>query len=182
MAEKGAAISEERRVKHLVGRAGKYLDWITDDGLLLLRGFARDGLTDKEIAEKKIGVSERTLTDWKARFPSVSSALKQGRLPADYEVEDSLHKSAVGFVIKLKKPIKLKTKKQLKDKGTIEEERIEYAEEEIYIAPQVAAQIFWLKNRRRDKWRDRPEGTELQENPLLQSLLDLERRAKDAGD
>lgn len=136
---------------------GKYADWITDDGLLLLRGFARDGFTDKEIAEKKIGVSERTFTDWKNRFPSISSALKGGRIPADYEVEDSLHKSATGFIIKLKKPIKLKTKKQLKDKGTIEEEHIEYAEEEIYIPPQVSAQIFWLKNRRTDKWRDKRE-------------------------
>ena len=123
---------------------------------MLLRGFARDGFTDKEIANKKIGVSERTFTDWKCRFPAISAALKEGRTPADYEVEDSLHKSATGFVIKLKKPFKLKTKKQLKDKGLIEEERIEYAEEEVYIPPQVVAQIFWLKNRRSDKWRDKP--------------------------
>jgi hypothetical protein len=156
-----------------VGRTGRYLDWITDDGLLLLRGFARDGFSDKEIAEKKIGVSVRTFTEWKARFPAIWSALKEGRLPADYAVEDSMHKSATGYIVKLKKPIKLKTKKQLKDKGTIEEERIEYADEEIYIPPNVTAQIFWLKNRRRDKWRDKPEGTEALENPILQSLYDL---------
>lgn len=160
-------------MNNLVGRTGRYLDWITDDGLLLLRGFARDGFSDKEIAEKKIGVSERTFTEWKARFPAICSALKEGRLPADYAVEDSMHKSATGYIVKLKKPIKLKTKKQLKDKGTIEEERIEYADEEIYIPPNVTAQIFWLKNRRRDKWRDKPEGTETLENPILQSLYDL---------
>lgn len=151
---------------------GKYQEWLTPDGLLLLRGFARDGLTDKEIAEKKIGVSERTLTDWKARFPSISSALKDGRAPADYAVEDSLHKSATGYTVKVKKPIKLKTKKQLKDKGTIEEERIEYVEEEIYIPPQVTAQIYWLKNRKRKYWQDRPPEDEQRHDGMLADLID----------
>ena len=37
------------------------------------------------------------------------------------------------------------------------------------------AQIFWLKNRRPDKWRDKREEAPQQTNELLQSLLDLER-------
>lgn len=150
---------------------GKYQQWITDDGLLLLRGFARDGLTDKEIAEHKIGISERTFTEWKTRFPSISAALKDGKIPADYEVEDSLHKAATGFTVTVRKPVKLKTKKQLKDKGTIEEERIEYVEEEVYIPPNVTAQIFWLKNRRRKYWQDRP--TDAEQEDAVKVIIDV---------
>ena len=141
---------------------GKYADWITPDGLLLLEGWARDGLTDEQIAHN-IGISTGTLYAWKNDHPEISEAIKKGKAPVDLEVENALLKKALGFTVTVKKPIKLKTKKQLKDKGTIEEERIEYADEEIYIPPETAAQIFWLKNRRPDKWRDKPAPAEAEQ-------------------
>ena len=134
---------------------GKYEEWLTDDGLLRIEGWARDGLSDKQIA-KNIGISERSFTDWKTNHPSISAALKKGKAPVDIEVENALLKKALGFSVKVKKPIKVKTKRQLQGKGTIEEEHIEYAEEEVYVPPDTAAQIFWLKNRKPDKWRDKP--------------------------
>ena len=120
---------------------GKYADWITPDGLLLLEGWARDGLTDDQIAHN-IGVNVKTLWDWKTRFDPIRNAIKKGKAPVDLEVENALLKKALGFTVTVKKPIKLKTKKQLKDKGTIEEERIEYADEEIYIPPETAANLL----------------------------------------
>ena len=54
---------------------GKYEKWLEPDGLQLLEAWARDGLTDKQIAEEKIGITERTLTNWKDRFSSIFSAL-----------------------------------------------------------------------------------------------------------
>jgi transcriptional regulator with XRE-family HTH domain len=141
---------------------GKYADWITEDGLLLLGGWARDGLTDEQIAHN-IGISTGTLYAWKNDHPEISEAIKKGKAPVDLEVENALLKKALGFTVTVKKPIKLKTKKQLKDEGTIEEERIEYADEEIYIPPETAAQIFWLKNRRPDKWRDKPAPVETEQ-------------------
>lgn len=141
---------------------GKYADWITPDGLLLLEGWARDGLTDEQIAHNA-GIHPDTLYEWQKRFPVISEALKKGKAPVDLQVENALLKKALGFTVKLKKPIKLRTKKQLKDKGTIEEERIEYADEEVYIPPETAAQIFWLKNRRPDKWREKPAPAEMEQ-------------------
>jgi hypothetical protein len=67
--------------------------------------------------------------------------------------------------------VKVKTKRQLKDKGTIEEEHIEYVEEEVYIAPDTTAQIFWLKNRRPDKWRDKPHTVEIEMDDPLTVML-----------
>ena len=154
---------------------GKYAEWLTPDGLLLLEGWARDGLTDEQIAQK-MGIAPRTYYEWRTKYPQFSQAIKKGKAPVDYEVENTLLKKALGYVMTVKKPIKLKSKKQLKNKGTIEDERIEYAEEEIYIPPDTTAQIFWLKNRRPDKWRDKPDMSQSSGNEILQSLYDLMTR------
>ncbi len=139
---------------------GRYQEWLTEDGLLQIEGWARDGLSDLQIATKKIGIGERTFTEWKARFPAIPAALKKGRAPIDVEVENALYKSAIGYYVEVNEPIKVKTRKQLAGKGLIEEEHIEMAKRQIYVQPQTAAQIFWLKNRRPDRWRDKPEASD----------------------
>ncbi|MEK1833267.1 helix-turn-helix domain-containing protein [Priestia megaterium] len=55
---------------------GKYEKWITEEGLVLLEGWARDGLTDEQIAHN-VGVSRSTLNDWKKKYPDISDALKK---------------------------------------------------------------------------------------------------------
>ena len=64
---------------------GKYGYWLTDDGLLLLTAWARDGMTDEQLAAK-FGITASTLYDWKKRFPEISEALKRGKEPVDVEV------------------------------------------------------------------------------------------------
>lgn len=98
----------------------KYEYWLTEDGLVLLEGWARDGLTDETIADK-CGISTSTLYDWKKKHLEISEALKKGKEIVDFEVENALLNEALNG--------------------------------------NVTAQIFWLKNRRVDKWRDKPEGT-----------------------
>lgn len=138
-----------------MGAKGKYEKWLTDEGLLRIKGWARDGLNDEQITDK-LGISLSTFYDWQNKFPQFSEAIKDGKAPVDTEVENALLKSALGYYVTVRKPIKLKTKRQLAGKGTIEEERIEYVEEQIYIQPQAVAQLFWLKNRKPAQWREKP--------------------------
>lgn len=147
-----------------MARPGLYENWITKDGLLSLEGWARDGLSDKQIA-KNIGVSVSTLCEWKNRFPELSEAIKRGKRPVDVQVENALYRSALGFKQTVKKPIKLRRKD-----GS---EFIEYGEEEVYIAPNITAQIFWLKNRKPEYWRDKPVApvkTEEVEDGFIKAL------------
>ncbi len=139
------------------GRKSGASIWIEEDNLMRLEGWARDGLTDKQIAESKIGISEVTFCAWKKKYPLILEALKKGKAPVDIEVENATLKLALGYTVKVKKAIKVKTEKQLAGKGKIVEEHIEYVDEEIYIPPNPVNQIFWLKNRRPDKWKDKPE-------------------------
>lgn len=148
-----------------VGRKGKYEEWLTEDALKRVEGWARDGLSDEQIC-KNMRISKDTFYRWVNTFAEFSDALKRGKAPVDFEVENALLKTALGHTVTLKKPIKVKIEKQLSGKGKIVEEHIEYAEEEVYIPPQAVAQIFWLKNRRPDKWRDRPlNGADTAELP-----------------
>lgn len=79
----------------------------------------------------------------------------------------------------VKKPIKVKTVKQ-DGKKKIEEEKVVYAEERVVVPANVTAQIFWLKNRRADKWKDKPEQVETQSTlaDTIQAAYDR-RKAKE---
>lgn len=56
----------------------KATPWLTEEGLLKVEGWARSGLTDKEIASK-MGVSYTTLKDYKVKYPSISSSIAKGK-------------------------------------------------------------------------------------------------------
>ena len=115
--------------------------WRTKEGLLKLSGWAMDGLVDEQIA-RNCGVSRSTLNEWRKKYPDISDTLKRAREVADREVENALYKSAIGHKETVKKVFRVK------------DELVE-AEEEIYFPPNVTAQIFWLKNRKKEVWKDR---------------------------
>lgn len=125
---------------------GKYEKWITPEGLTLLEGWARDGLTDEQIAHN-MGVSRKTLAEWKKKYSDIGDTLKKGKEVVDYEVENALLKKALGYKVKEQKFI-----------------NGELFEIEREIPPDTTAQIFWLKNRRPDKWRDKVENVNVNED------------------
>ncbi len=117
---------------------GKYQKWLLKENLLLLEGWARDGLTDEQIA-KNMGVSYSTLKDWKNKYSAISAVLKKGKEVVDYEVENALLSSA--------------------------------------LEGNTTAQIFWLKNRRPDKWRDKQK--EETDTTALNKLDNILKEIKD---
>lgn len=72
----------------------KIQDWLEEDKLILLEGWARDGLSLEQIA-KNIGINECTIYDWKKKEAKISEALKKGREVVDFEVENALYKNAM---------------------------------------------------------------------------------------
>lgn len=126
---------------------GKYEKWLKKENLLLLEGWARDGLTDEQIA-KNMGISVKTLYRWQEQYSQICQSLKKGKEVVDYEVENALLSSA--------------------------------------LEGNTTAQIFWLKNRRPDKWRDKQkEETDKTALDKLDSILkeikeDAERSTSNA--
>lgn len=149
---------------------GKYEKWLTDDGLLLLEGWARDGLTDEQIA-KNMGIRRETLIEWKKKYPNISNTLKKGKEIVDIEVENALLKRALGFQYD-EVTQELNTDTQCLETTKVVKKMV---------VPDTTAQIFWLKNRRPDKYRDKPEPT-VPDNTEDDSLTkSLEGRFNDNG-
>ncbi len=151
---------------------GKYEKWLEPDGLLLLEAWARDGLTDEQLA-KNMGISRSTLSEWKNKYPDISDALKKGKAVVDIQVENALFKKALGYNAKVKKAFKVKEVHYEDGKRTKEIERIEYADEEVHVPADTTAQIFWLKNRKPDVWRDKVETETVVKIEDLSPLADL---------
>lgn len=86
-------------------------------------------------------------------------------------MENELFESCKTRTVTVKKPVKVKTVKQ-DGKKRIEEERIEYAEEQIVLPANVTAQIFWLKNRKKNVWSDKPRYQTVVDETLHDGLLD----------
>lgn len=131
-----------------IGCKGKFAEWLTDDGLLRIQGWARDGLTDQQIAHN-MGIGYTTFKEWMNRFPSMSATLKKGKAPVDIEVENALLKSAMGFEYE-----ETITEITEQPDGT---QRKQIKKVKRYSPPNSTAQIFWLKNRRPDRWRDKQD-------------------------
>lgn len=133
---------------------GKYHDWLTDDGLIKLEGWARDGLTDEQIAANA-GINPATLYEWKNRFPEITESLKHGKEVVDIQVENALLKRAMGYKYdEVTRELGTMVDEETGDvkRGMVETKRVTKE-----VQPDVTAQIFWLKNRRPDRWRDKQD-------------------------
>lgn len=126
---------------------GKYEYWLSPDGLLKLEAWARDGLIDEQIAEN-IGINPATLYDWKKKYPEISETLKRGKEVVDIEVENALLKRALGYEY-----TETKTEEYMVEGVPVK--RITKTVKEV--VPDTTAQIFWLKNRRPEQWRDKQD-------------------------
>lgn len=159
---------------------GKYQYWLTPEGLLKLEAWARDGLTDEQIAQN-MGIDTATLYRWKNKHCEICEVLKRGKEVVDIQVENALLKRALGYRYNEDKYVSVPmdqaeyfekldeymnkykyehpeaTDSELilvreqfpKTKTVLAERKVKEVE------PDTTAQIFWLKNRRPDKWRDK---------------------------
>lgn len=134
--------------------------WLTEEGLTRIQGWARDGLIDKQIAHN-MGVSYCTFRTWRDKFPAMAEALLKGKEVVDREVENALYKRALGYWV-------TETETTTFSDGTTKT-----TEKRRHIVPDTTAQIFWLKNRKPDEWREKNDLTLTPSNGVLESLMEL---------
>lgn len=125
------------KAKAKMGRPTLFNEKLADRILEL----ARKGKTDAQIAARlRIGLT--ALKNWKGRFPDFAAALKEQKDVADGLVEASLFQRAIGYSHREIKCFQYEgmiiTKEVMK-----------------HYPPDVTAQIFWLKNRKPEQWREK---------------------------
>ena len=123
----------------------------------------RKGWTDQECADF-FDISLTSIKSWKNRHPEFVTALKNWKESADFLVEKSLYERAMGIKY---------------DEISYEQSKtgglgLQLSEGEIetikhtptmkvkivtkWVPPDTTAQIFWLKNRQPERWRDKEQG------------------------
>ena len=113
--------------------------------LVEIEAWKRDGLTDGQIYTN-LGISKQSFYKYKEKYVDFFDSLKKGKEVADIEVENALFKRAIGY----------KYKEVIKEVKEIDGKKSTYVKEVIKEMPgDVGAQIFWLKNRKSSKWKDK---------------------------
>ena len=119
----------------------------TKDNLIRIAAWTRDGLTEEQIA-KNFGISYNTFKRAK-KDPEygelITTALIQTKDVVDMEVENMLLKRARGY--------EYDEVTEEYEMGILVKRKVTHK----MVVPDTSAQIFWLKNRQPDKWRDRRE-------------------------
>ena len=159
--------------KNKGGRPTKYFTHV-EPRLIEVEGWARDGLSDEQIA-KNLGVAYSTFKTYKQKYSALSAALAKNKAIADREVENALFKKATGYERKL-------TQQKITKDGEI----IEY-EQTIYIQPDVTAQKFWLVNRKPEMWSDKQDldikgDMDVNKNPFKDLSTEELRKLAKMGD
>lgn len=130
----------------------KQLEWSQPEKLILLEGWAKDGLSQAQIA-KNMGIGLSTFKEWINQNQTISASLKKGKEVADYEVENALYKTAIGFWTE-----ETTIEKMLDDSSgkmiVVREKTVKK-----FVPGNAVAQKFWLTNRTLDKWKDKREET-----------------------
>jgi len=141
-------------------RLTKY-DTHVEPRLIEIEGWARDGLIDEQIS-KNLGVAYSTFREYKDKYSALSAALKRGKEVIDREVENALLKRALGYnydeVTKerlIKKDVKGDPMTDLHGFPIAEMVTTKIVTKQV--VPDTTAQIFWLKNRKPDNWRDKQQ-------------------------
>lgn len=99
------------------------------------------GATDEELADF-FEVALSTLNKWKLDHPGFSESLKKGKTLADAEVAHKLFHRATGYD---HPDVDIR----VVDNQIVQTPLIKH------YPPDTTAAIFWLKNRQKDKWRDK---------------------------
>jgi hypothetical protein len=129
------------------------------------------GATDEDLA-RAFKVRVRTVAYWKVSHPEFLHALKVGKDTADDQVERALFNRAVGYTYEAVKPM---TRSLGGGEGSV----IEMVPIKEHVPPDTTAQIFWLKNRRKDQWRDKQDHgfTDKDGNDVALPVTDLGSQA-----
>ena len=155
-------------------------EWRTPENLIRLEGWRRDGLDFAQIA-KNVGVALSTLNLWREKYSDISEALKRGSEVSTYAIENELYESAKNRYVEELEVIE----QAIYDSNTGEKLQIvnrTTKKHRRFVPASSAAQIFILKNRRADWWREK-QVVETNADGMLAQLIDgLKEPEKDETD
>ena len=159
--KRGANLQNEKGWSRLSSHTKAAISYmLSDEGLMLLECYARDGCTNQHIANR-FGMSVQTLMKVRKRHPSVDRALNSSREIVNYMVENALLKAALGHSAR-----ELKITTEIRNGKVVGKFKEEFIHD---IEPDVRAIMYYLNNRLPDKWKkNRDTMLDLSEDDRIQ--------------
>lgn len=118
--------------------------------LPLIESWYRDGAIDEDVY-KKLAISKDTFYRYVKEHSDLSDIRKKGKEVIDVQVENALLKRALGY------EYEETTQEIRKDEDGKKKTVVKKVTK--HVAGDVAAQIFWLNNRRPDSWMNKRDIT-----------------------
>ncbi len=126
------------------------------------------GATDADLA-LFFDVNVDSIQEWKKVHPEFSDSIKQGKEIADNEVASKLFHRATGYEHE-EVDIRVVGKKIVQTKLIK------------HYPPDTSAMIFWLKNRRKDLWRDKIDTDVTSNGETISNMIMLPAKKDDDYD
>ena len=121
----------------------------------------RNGADQAGLA-KRLGIGFTTFKRVLRLHPELREMLKEGNEEADLKVESALYRRAIGYEFE-----ETASEVRIDPSGGANTTYVKKTKKSI--PPETVAQIFWLKNRNPEKWRDRQEHN-VSVNPFLELM------------
>ena len=137
----------------------KSVDEDVESSLTLIISMLKDNATDKEIAEK-LGISLSTWRRKKSQNPKIKQVIEEITDSRNQEVEEALFKNCKGYHYYEEVAFKCKKEIPQEDGSVIVQEEVEVKNVKKYSKPDLAAQKYWLNNRKKAAWKDDPNKVE----------------------
>ena len=157
----------------------KSIEDIIKSQLELIETMVEKGATDKEIS-KKIGVGYSTFRKYKAQDEDIKQIMAQGKEKKNQAVEQAVYKCATGYHYYEDVVTKLKNEEVTEDGNIITKEEVKISSVKKYRGPDLAAQKYWLNNRKKASWKEDPNKVEndrkvlkLKEKEIASKTIDI---------
>lgn len=144
--------------------------WLSEDGLTLIAGWRRSGVSLKEIATNNIGISMTGFWGWYHQSENLRRACANAKDIADYTVEDALYRRAIGY--------NYEEREYQLIEGEVRLARIH----ERHMPPDTKAIMQWLFNRKPEVWRALQEPLEsTQYTETVKNILVAMKEVAESG-
>jgi transposase-like protein len=135
-----------------MGRKSKYEELDIDTRLPEIEQMARDGYRDVDIC-KTLGISAPTFYAWMQKYEEFAEATRKGKEVVDAEIENKLLDNARGYTVWEETQELISAVDPLS--GRVVQQMTTVKRVLKHIKGDTTAQIFWLKNRRPNEWREK---------------------------
>lgn len=147
-----------------------------ESNLKLVKSMLEEGKPDKDIA-KKLDISYASYKNYKAKDLAIKAIYDEVKNTRNEEVENSLFKLCTGFTYSEEVATKVKEEYKDEEGNVLVKEDVKVVKVKKHKLPELAAQKYWLNNKKKATWKDDPNKTDIDKKTLKLKEKEIENKS-----